>query len=160
PPHQTEAWATFVAKLGLNMVEVDGQLPPAVEFVAGNVGNDFFGSRLQNEIPFVSVLNAQQFRAISVPATRFFPELGGLYDGHQQFDGAGPVHFLAYDGFYFPDYTQTQWHVCVDAGRSLPYHAGAQHQLVADDFRIRGCFFESVDVVLAGVHGEVLCRYV
>src|SRR5690606_26335317 len=62
--HQAKAGTALVAEFGLNVVEVDGQLAPAVDFVAGNVRDHFFGGRLQHEVALVAILDSQQFVTI------------------------------------------------------------------------------------------------
>src|SRR5690606_24039951 len=59
PTHQAEAGAAFVAKLGLNMVEVAWELAPAVDFISHDVRNDLFGGGLQNKIAAVPILDSQ-----------------------------------------------------------------------------------------------------
>src|SRR5690606_3314134 len=88
PAHQAETWAAFVAEFRLNVIEIHRQLAPAVDFVTRDVRDDFFRSGLEYEIAWVTILDAQPFRAIFLSAARFLPELGRLTDRHEQFDGA------------------------------------------------------------------------
>jgi len=71
--HQAEARAALVAELGLDVIEIARQLAPAVDFVAHDVGNDFFGRGLQHEVAAVPVLDAQQLGAVLLPAARLHP---------------------------------------------------------------------------------------
>lgn len=97
------------------MIEVDRQLAVAVDLVARDVGDDFLGRGLQHEIALVTVLDAQQFGAVLLPAARFLPEFGRLDRRHQQLQGAGGVHFVTDDGLDLADDLQPQGHVGVDA---------------------------------------------
>ena len=100
----------------------------------------------------VPVLDAHQLRAHLVPAAGFLPQLGRLHDRHQQFDGAGAVHFLAHDGLDLADHAQAHGHVGVDAGAELLDHAGAHHELVADDFGVGRRFLQGGDKETGGSH--------
>ncbi len=59
PAHDTEARPALVAEFGLDLIEVHGQLPVALDLVARDVGDDLFGGRLDHEVAFVPVLQAQ-----------------------------------------------------------------------------------------------------
>ena len=59
PAHQAKAWAAFVAKLGLNLVQVFRQLFVTFEFLSRNVRHAFFTGGLHNEIAVVAVFDAQ-----------------------------------------------------------------------------------------------------
>ncbi len=96
--HQPEARADLVTELGLDLVEVDRQLLVAVQLIAGQVGNDFFVGRAHAEFAVVTILQSQQFGAVLLPAPGLLPQLGRLDGGHQDFQCACLVHFLANDG--------------------------------------------------------------
>jgi len=49
------------------------------------------------EVALVAILQAQQFRAVLLPAPGFLPEFRRLYGRHQQFQRTGAVHLLAHD---------------------------------------------------------------
>ena len=80
--HDTKAWTTLIAKLGLNLIEVGGQLFIAVNFIANNIGDHFFVSRAETEFAVMAIFNAQQLRTHFVPAARLLPEIGRLNHGH------------------------------------------------------------------------------
>ena len=104
--------------------------------------------RSEAEIPLVAVLEAQQLGAVLLPASGFLPEFGRLHGGHQHFDGAGAIHFLTYDHLDLAQNLQAQRHPVIKPRSQLLDQAGAQHQLVAGDFRVVGSLFESGDVIL------------
>jgi hypothetical protein len=54
--HHAEARAHFVAKLGLDVIEVERQLLVAAQLLARDVGDDFLGGRLHDEVALVPVL--------------------------------------------------------------------------------------------------------
>ena len=150
--HHAEAGSDFVAELGLDLVEVGGQIAVAANLVAHQVGNDFLVGRAEAERPLVPVLEAQQLRAVLFPASRFLPEVGRLDHGHQHLLGARRVHLLAHDGLHLAQHAQAQRQPTVKAGRELADHAGAQHQLMTDDFRFCRSFLERGHEQAAGAH--------
>ena len=156
PSHHAEPRTPFIAEFRLDVVEVDRQLAPAMDLVAGDVRDDFFGGRLQNEVAAMPVLHAQQFGAVVIPAAGFDPQLSGLDHGHQQLECACCVHFFAHDSLDLSDDAQPQRHVVVDAPGELADHSRPGHQLVAGDIGVVGCFFESADVESGCAHDWVL----
>ena len=74
PAHQTKTWAALVAELGLDLVEVFGQLLVAANFLAGDVGDDFFARGLHDEVTAVSVFDAQQLGAHFFKASGLLPK--------------------------------------------------------------------------------------
>ena len=99
-PHYAEPRPDLIAELDLYLVEIDGQLLVAAQLASCDVGNDFFVRGAKAEFPVVPVVHAQQQVAVLVPAPGFSPEFGGLYGRHDDFESAGPVHFLAHDFFH------------------------------------------------------------
>ena len=154
--HQTKAGAAFVAELGLDLVDVLGQLLVALELLAGDIGHHFFGSRLHDEVAAMAVLNAQQLRTHLLKAAGFLPQLSRLHHRHGDFNGTGTVHFFAHDGLDLADHAQTHGHVVVDASTQLFDHASPRHELVADHFGIGRSFFEGGDEKLGCFHGGKL----
>ena len=71
--HHAETRADFIAELGLDMIEVDRQLLVAFQLLARDVGDHFFGGRLDHEVALVPVLDAQQLRAVVIPSPGFPP---------------------------------------------------------------------------------------
>ena len=59
PAHQTKTGTALVAELGLDLVEIFRQLLVAANFLAGDVGDDFFARRLHNKVTTVTVFDAQ-----------------------------------------------------------------------------------------------------
>ena len=149
-PHHAETRPDLVPELRLDLVEIDRQLPVALDFPAREVSDHFLVSRAVAEGPLVAVTQAQQFRPELVPAAGFLPQLCGLNRGHEQFDGTGAVHLLAHDGLDFAQCTQADRQPGVHAGGEAADQPCAQHELVADDLRIGGDVAQGVD----GVGGE------
>ena len=141
-PHYAEARADFVAELGLDLIKIGGQIAVAADLVAYQIGDDFLVGRTEAERALVPVLDAQQLGAILLPAPGFLPQVGRLHHRHQDFLCARGVHFLAHDGFHLAQDAQTQRQPTVQSGREFADHAGAQHQLMADDLRFRWSFLE------------------
>lgn len=139
--HQAEARADFVTELGLDLVQVERQLFIAGQLVTGQVGDHFFVGRTDAEVTLVAVFQAQQLRAVLLPATGFLPQLGGLDARHQHLQGAGGVHFLTHHGFDLAHYPQAHRQPGVQAGGQFADHAGTQHELMADDHCVGRGFF-------------------
>ena len=156
--HQAEARADLIAEFGLDLIEVDRQLLVAVQLVAREVGDHFFVGRAYAEFALVAVLQAQQLRAVLLPAPRLLPQLGRLHRRHQHFQGAGSVHFLADDGLDLAQYPQAHWQPGVETRGQAADHAGAKQQLMADYHRVGGGFFERGKQILTGTHLWPLCR--
>ena len=140
--HDAEAGTAFVAELRLDVIEVHGELTPALDFLTCDVGDDFFGGRLNHEVAAVTVLDSQKFGTVLFPAARFLPELGRLHDWHEELHGARAVHFFANDFLDLADRTKTERHVGVDAGGKFFDHAGPDHELLAHDVGVGGSFFQ------------------
>ena len=103
--HDAEAWASFVTELGLDVIKVDRKLAPALDLIAGNVRDDFFGGRLQDKIASMAIFHAQEFGPVLLPAARLHPEFCRLYDGHQQLKRTRSVHLLTDNVFNFADHS-------------------------------------------------------
>ncbi|RMF13097.1 MAG: AI-2E family transporter [Candidatus Dadabacteria bacterium] len=131
--HQTKPRTHLVTKFRMDLVQVQRQLSVAGDVAAHKVDDDFLVCRTQDEVTTVAVLEAKQLRPKFVPSSAFLPQFCGLNDRQDDFQCAGPVHFLAYDLFYAPQHACACRQQVIDARGQLPDHAGAQHQPVADD---------------------------
>ena len=76
--HDAEARPDLVAELGLDLVEVDRQLPVALDFAARDVSDDLLVRRRDTVVALVAVLKTQQVRPVLLPAARLLPQLGRL----------------------------------------------------------------------------------
>jgi len=150
--HNTEARADLVAKLALYLVQRHGKLPVRAQAAAHGVGNDFLVRRPEHEVALVAVLESHELVAVNVPATGLFPQLGRAERGHEQLERPNAVHLLAHDLFDFSGDDKPERQQRINAGADLLEHAGAQHQLVADDFRLRRVFFGCGNVCPAPAH--------
>ncbi len=129
------------------------QLPVAANLAPHDVGDHFFVRRADDELAAMAILEAQQFGTILLPAAGLLPQFGRLHGGHEQLNGAGAIHLFAHDALDLAHHAQTHWHPRIDAGGEASDHAGTQHQLVADDFRVGGGFLKGGDKKLTGAHG-------
>ena len=152
PAHQAEAGTAFVAELGLDLVEVLGQLFVAFDLLAHDVGHHLFAGRLHHVIARVPVFDAHQFGAHFLEAPGFLPQLGGLDHRHGDLDRPGSVHLFAHDRLHLADHAQAHRHVAVNTGTELFDHTGAHHQLMAGNFGVGRCFFEGGNEELGGFH--------
>ena len=157
--HQAKTRAALVAELGLDLVEVFGQLFVAAHFLAHHVGHHLFAGRLDHEVAAVAVLDAQKLRAHLVKATGLLPQLGRLHHGHGHLDGAGAVHFFAHDGLDLADHAQAHGHVVVNTRAELLDHAGTGHQFVTGNFSVSGGFLERRNQKLRSFHRGISRRF-
>ena len=99
-PHHAETRSDLVAELGLDLVQVQGQLAIALDFLTDEIGDHLFMRRSDNKLALMAILEAQQLRTILLAATRFLPQFKGLHCRHQHFEGTGAIHFIAHDRFH------------------------------------------------------------
>ena len=71
--HHAETRTHFVAEFGLDLIEVQRQLLIGVQLVADQVGDDLFVGWAEDERTIATIGNAQQFRAVLLPATALLP---------------------------------------------------------------------------------------
>ena len=137
------------------MIEVDGQLLVALQLLARDVGDHLFRGRLDHEVPFVAILDAQQVGTVFIPASGFLPQLARLDDRHEQLNRAGTIHLLAHDGLDLAQHTQAQRHPGIDAGREALDHARAQHQTMAGELGLGGRLLLRREEKPGQAHGEL-----
>ena len=137
-PHHAEAWPDLVAELGLDLVKADRQLLVRAQLGAGKLGDDFFMGRAEGIFATGAIMHLQQLGTESFPATGLLPQLGRLHRGHQQFETAGRVHFLAHHPLDPTQHPQAQRGPGVDAAGELADHAATQHQAMAGDLGVGG----------------------
>ena len=80
--HHAETRAHFVAEFGLDLIEVQRQLLIGVQLVADQIGDDLFVGWTEDERTIATIGNAQQFRAVLLPATALLPQFRWLNDRH------------------------------------------------------------------------------
>jgi hypothetical protein len=152
--HHAEARADLVAELGVDLVEVDRQLPVAAQLLAREVGDHLLGGGRVAVVGFLAVLDLQQLAAELLPAPGFLPQLARLHGRHHHLERAGAVHLLAHDRLHLAQHAQAQGRPGVEAGGKLADHAGAQHQPVAGDLGVAGDFTGGVEVERGQAHGR------
>ena len=153
PAHQAKARTALVAELGLNLVQILGQLLVAAQLLACDVGDHFFAGWLDHEIAVMAVLDAQQLGAHLLEAPRLLPQFRRLHHGHGALHRTRPVHLFTHDGLDLADDTQPHRHVVINSGPQLLDQPGPHHELVADHFGVRRSFLEGRNEELGGFHG-------
>ena len=156
--HHAEARPDLVAELGLDLVEVDRQLPVAADLPAHDVGDHLLVRGADDEVALVPVFEPQHVGPHLLPAPGLLPQLGRLHDGHQHLEGARAVHLFAHDLLRAAQREEAERHPRVQAGAELPYHAGAQHQPDAGDVGFRRGFLQGGEVELRRAHRAVFAR--
>jgi hypothetical protein len=144
--------ADLVPELGLDLVEMHRQLAVAANLAARHIGDDLLVRRAHAEVPVVAVLDPQQLGAVLLPTPGLLPQLGRLHRGHEHLEGAGAVHLLAHDGLDLAHNAQAERHPGIDPSGQPADHSRADHQLVADQFRVGGSFLEGCEKVSGSAH--------
>ena len=152
-PHHPEAGADLVAELGLDLVKVHRQLLVATQLTPRQVGDDLLVGGTEAEFPLVTVLEAQQLRAVLLPAPGLLPQLRRLHRRHQHLQGPGAVHLLPHDALHLAQHPQPQGQPGVEARRQLADHARPQHQPVTGYLRVGGGLLEGLQREAGGAHG-------
>ena len=125
----------------------------SMELASRKISYDFLVRRADDEVPVMTVLEAQQFRPIVLPAAGFLPQLSRLNRRHQELERAGAVHFLADDILDLAHTTQAYGRPGIDARGQSTDQAGAQHQAVALNLSLAGVFLGGIDRVFGPAHG-------
>ena len=140
--HDAEARAHLVPELPLDVVEVARQVAVGARVAAEDLGDHLLVGRAVEHVAVVPVLEAQHLRPVGVVAPALPPEVGGLDRRHQDLLRAGGVLLLADDLLHPLQHPPAERQPGIDAGRGLADHAGAQHQPVRGDLRVRRRFLE------------------
>ena len=81
--HDPETRPDLVAKLGLDLIEIQRQLTMGTDFPACNIGYHFFVRRAETEVALVAILDLEHLRTEHIPAAAFLPEFRRLDGRHQ-----------------------------------------------------------------------------
>ena len=150
------AGSWLVAKLGLHLVEDNGQIAVALHVSLDDVGDDLLVGGRQRQGTATAVLQGEHVVAESGGAAGLLPQLHGLEGGHAQFLAAGGVHLLADDLLDLAEGAPGQGEVGVNAGGDLLDEAGAQHQAMAGGFGLGRVVAEGAGDEAGDTHyGEV-----
>ncbi len=71
--HDAKTGAALIAELGLNLIEIGGQLFVALQLVTNQIGDHFLMGRPEAEVAAVAIIHPQEFATILFPAARFLP---------------------------------------------------------------------------------------
>jgi hypothetical protein len=83
----------LVPELGLDVIEILRQRAVAAELLPCDVRDDLFACRLNDEIPLVAILEAEQFRTVLLKAPALLPQLGGCTTGISS--STAPARFIS-----------------------------------------------------------------
>ncbi|MNY16956.1 hypothetical protein D3C86_1502500 [compost metagenome] len=150
--HHAETRTNFVTELGLDLEEVQRQLFVGIQLVADQIRDDFFMRWAEHKRTFAAINKTQQFRAVLLPATTFYPQVSRLNHRHRHLDRAGVVHLFTHDVFDFFQDAQAGRQPGIQPRGQLADHPGAQHQLMADDFGVGRRLLQSGEQILASTH--------
>ena len=152
PAHDAEAGADLVPELPLDVIEILRQVLVAVDLLGDDGGDLLLVGGAVEHVALVPVLDAQHLLAVIFVAPRLAPQIGRLNGRHQHLLGTGPVLLLAHDLLDALEDAETQGQPGIDAGARLAHHAGAQHQPVGDDLRLRRRLLERGQEILRAPH--------
>ena len=157
PPHQAEAGADLIAKLGLDLIQVDWQLAVGADQVRRQGGDDLFVGGSQPLFPALAIGEVEHDafpRRVAGPTAAALPKVGGLELGQQHFQGACAIHFLAHDlGDLLQD-TPEQGQVGIDAGANAACVAGSQQQFVRNNLRLSRIIPQRHQQQAGDAHGQ------
>ena len=153
PAHQAEARPHLVAELPLDMVEIERQILVRAHIGAKDFGDHLLVGRAVEHVALVAVLDAQHLLAVVVVAPALAPKLRRLDRRHQHLDRTRAVLLLAHDLLDLLEHAQAERQECIDAGRLLAQHAGAQHQAMGDDLRLFRRLAQDRQEVAGQAHG-------
>ena len=156
--HQAEAGPNLVPELGLDVVEVAGQLLVAGDHAAEQLGNHFLLRWAQAVVPGVAILEAQQLRPHHVPATALLPEFRRLHHRHEDFLGAGASELLAHDALQPRQHANAKRQPVITAGGQAADESGAREQHVARHLGVRRRFSQRGDEQFAELHALASSR--
>ena len=96
--HHAEAGPHLVAKLPLDVIEIERQILVGAHRGAEDLGDHLLVGRPVQHVAVVPVADAQHLLAVIVVASGFAPEVSRLDGRHQDLDRAGAVLLLADNG--------------------------------------------------------------
>ncbi len=144
--HDAEARPDLVAELGLDLVEIDRQLPVALQLAARDVGDHFLVRRAVAVRAVVAVASCAAAPARTgpsgpIPATARPAARVGISSSN------APARFISSRTIRLDlaQHAQADRQPAVQAGGQAADQAGAQHELVAHDLRIGGHVAQGVD---------------
>ena len=150
--HEAEARADFIAEFHADLVEVLGQLPVGIDFVGGDGGDDLLGRGAENPFAVAAVLQFEQHVAGGFVTAGLLPDFRRLEGGHEQFERAGAVHFLADDLLHLAQRAQAERQEGIDAAGELADQPGAEQEFVGKDFRVSRSFAEGRNKCIGPLH--------
>ena len=151
--HGAESRPHLVAKLPLQVIEIERQILVGAHIGAEDLGDHLLVGRTVEHLALVAVLDAQHLLAVVVVAAALAPQLGGLDGRHQHLDRAGAVLLLAHDAADLLQHAKAEREKRVDARGLLANHSGAQHQPVRNDLCLLRSFTQDRQKVTGQTHG-------
>src|SRR5215468_5858938 len=152
--HYAEARSDLVAEFPLDVIENARQLLVGFYAVAKDLGDQLLIGRAVEHLALMAVADAQHLLAVHVVAAAFTPDLGGLDGRHEQFERAGAVLLLTHDPLDLAQHAKPERQPRVYAGARLPNEAGAQHQLMREDFGFLRVVAQQRQEIAAEAHEE------
>ena len=135
-PQQPRLRARLVSKLARNLIPDLRQLLVAAQFLARDLGHDFFFRHAEAHVGAFAVLQAKQIVAHQRPASTRLPNLARMQRGHKKLL-PDPVHLLAHNGDDLVERPVSEKKIRVNTRRQLPNVARPHEKLVAGYFGLR-----------------------
>ncbi len=153
--HQAEARADFVAEFHLDLIKVFRKLAVRVDLGRDEERDDFLVRGAEHPFTPGAVVGLEEGIAHRFVTAALLPDFGRLERGHEDFDGAGAVHFLADDLLDLAQRAQARRQEGIDAAREFADEAGAQEEFVREDFRFRRRLAEGGNEGVGPAHGAI-----
>ncbi len=153
PAKEAPTRAGLVSELGLDLVEILGQVSPALDLAPGDVGDDLLVRRAEVVVAALAVLEAKNNVAVKVPPPGLLEVLGRQERRHQDLEGAGSVHLATDDRLHVAQDANAERQVVVNARADAPYVPRACEEHVARVARVGGSLFHGGDQRAREEHG-------
>ena len=145
----------LVPEFPLHVIEILGQVLIGTHGRAENARDHLFVGWPIEQLALVAVDNAQHLWPVGVITPGLAPQVRQLQGRHQDLDSPCPVHLFTDNLLDLAEDPVAQRQPRIDTGRLLPDHAGAQHQSVRDDLRLRRGFFENRKKIARQAHDNI-----
>ena len=150
--HEAEARPDFIPEFQLNLVKILRHLPVGTDLARGQQRDDFLVRRPEHPLLARAIADLVEHVGGGFVAAALLPDFRRLQRGHEDFERAGAVHFLAHDLLDLAQHAQAHRQEGVQTARELADEARAQEEFVRRDLGVGGSFFEGGNQRLGPAH--------
>ena len=157
PSHQSEARPYLIPEFGLDLIEIDRELPVGAQQISRKACDHLFMGRTEAEFTALAVLKVEHDPlpcGVSLPPPASLPQLGRMQLREKGFEGAGAIHLLSHDAGDALDHLPHHREVGVDPGTNAPDVSGAKKQLMGGDLGFRRHIAQRHQHLAGDAHGR------